>query len=118
MTSRARTSRVALRARARRLSAVLERRTRRYDQLLRVGIAMAAETDVDRLQHLILSTAREMTQADAGSLYLLRDGVGDERELLFLYAQNDSIETSFQRQALPLSSRSNAGYVALSGQIV
>lgn len=109
---------LALEERMRRTAEDLGRRTRQYEQLLAVGTAMAAEPDIDALQDLILGKAREMTQADAGSLYLVRRGRGGEQELLFLHAQNDSVETGFRRQALPMTPSSIAGYVALTGQVV
>jgi GAF domain-containing protein len=107
-----------LRKRVRRMRADLEQRTRQYDQLLEVGLALATETDRDRLQNLILRTAREMTDADAGSLYLIQETAGGEKELVFLYAQNDSVDAGYRRQSMPLTTNSIAGYVALTGQIV
>ena len=49
----------------------LSERTAQIQALLDVGIALSAERDPDRLLELILSRARGLTQADAGSLYLV-----------------------------------------------
>ncbi len=91
-------------------------RARQLD-LARVGIALTAERDLDRLLEMILSTARELLVADAGSLYLIdeRDG---ERALRFVLAQNDSVPASLAAARLRLDSSSLAGHVATSGQVV
>jgi HD-GYP domain-containing protein (c-di-GMP phosphodiesterase class II) len=77
----------------------------------RIGAALCAEKDLDRLLTLILSSARELTRADSGSLYLT-DPEHPER-MFFKLAQNDSIETDFSTSALPITRNSIAGYAAL-----
>src|SRR5579859_7511431 len=44
---------------------------RELEELNRIGIALSETRDVERLLALILSRAREITGADAGSLYLV-----------------------------------------------
>jgi len=83
--------------------------------LVRVGIALTAERDLDRLLQLILSTARELVRADAGSLYLIEDGNG-ERTLRFALAQNDSVPPSMVTSTMPITTGSLAGYVATTGE--
>src|SRR5580700_10187636 len=46
------------------------------EELNRVGIALSETRDVERLLALILLKAREITGADAGSLYLVEQGGG------------------------------------------
>src|SRR5262249_58476692 len=41
------------------------------DQLNRIGIALSETRDVEQLLSLILQKARDITSADAGSLYLV-----------------------------------------------
>ncbi len=91
-------------------------RDRKLD-LARVGIALTAERDLDTLLSLILSTARELVAADAGSLYLIesREGI---RALRFVLSQNDSVPTSLSSFTVPVDRTSFAGYVALSGEPV
>ena len=63
----------------------------------------------------ILSKARELSRADAGSLYLL-DEVNGEKMLRWKLAQNDSITVgAFEEMVLPITRRSLAGWVALTG---
>ncbi len=99
----------------------LQEETRRLQErqldLARVGIALAAEHDLERLLELILSTARELVSADAGSLYLV-EGVGGERRLRFVLAQNDSVPARLAGSTIPLDSSSLAGYVAVQGEPV
>ncbi len=78
-----------------------------------IGVALSAERDLDRLLNLIVEKAREITHADAGSLYIAegREEDGDRR-LRFKISQNDSIEVPFSEFTLPISPASIAGYVA------
>lgn len=91
-------------------------RERKLD-LARVGIALTGERDLDRLLRLILSTARDLVAADAGSLYLV-DVEGDIRLLRFILSQNDSVPTSLASFTMPVDHTSFAGYVALVGEVV
>lgn len=86
-------------------------------ELARVGIALTAEHNLDRLLELILRTGRELVNADAGSVFLLED-VGDSRRLRFAVAQNDSVPTHFSRFTVALDSTSIAGHAAASGEPV
>jgi HD-GYP domain-containing protein (c-di-GMP phosphodiesterase class II)/ribonuclease BN (tRNA processing enzyme) len=61
----------------------------RYNTLLETGIALTSEQSQMRLSEVILRSARELTQSDAGTLYLLSD---DEQYLYFQTIQNDSLE--------------------------
>ncbi|MGD1147855.1 MAG: HD domain-containing phosphohydrolase [Thermoanaerobaculaceae bacterium] len=83
--------------------------------LVRVGVALTAERDLDKLLQLILSTARELVRADAGSLYLIEERDG-ERMLRFALAQNDSVPPSMVTTAMPITTGSLAGYVATTGE--
>ena len=83
--------------------------------LVRVGVALTAERDLDKLLQLILSTARELVHADAGSLYLIEERDG-ERMLRFALAQNDSVPPSMVTTTMPITTGSLAGYVATTGE--
>jgi HD-GYP domain-containing protein (c-di-GMP phosphodiesterase class II)/ribonuclease BN (tRNA processing enzyme) len=61
----------------------------RYNTLLETGIALTSKQSQMRLSEVILRSARELTQSDAGTLYLLSD---DEQYLYFQTIQNDSLE--------------------------
>jgi HD-GYP domain-containing protein (c-di-GMP phosphodiesterase class II) len=83
-------------------------------RLHEVGRALASEQDLDRLLDLILTKARELLRAEAGSIYLL-NGEGERRELLFAHTQNAKVRLPFHRVVMPVSDRTLAGFVALSG---
>jgi HD-GYP domain-containing protein (c-di-GMP phosphodiesterase class II) len=83
-----------------------------------IGIMLSAERNPDRLLELVLSTARQITESDAGSLYLVEEADDGTKDLCFALAQNDSIEVPFRAGRLPLTSASVAGHVALTGAVV
>jgi HD-GYP domain-containing protein (c-di-GMP phosphodiesterase class II) len=86
------------------------------EQLLAIGTALSSSNDLTELLHLILSKSREITCSDAGSLYLI-DRSDTPHKLLFKISQNDSLPNApFQEFAMPLTHKSLAGYVALTGQ--
>jgi HD-GYP domain-containing protein (c-di-GMP phosphodiesterase class II) len=87
------------------------------EELNRIGIALSETRDVDQLLEMILKKAREITSADAGSLYLVERGEGEAR-LRFKLTQNDSVEFPFTESTLPLTDQSIAGYCARHGQVV
>ncbi len=93
----------------------LGERTRELRELSEVGVALSTERDHSVLLTTILTKARELSRADAGSLYLL-DEVDDEKMLRWKLAQNDSIKVEgFEEMVLPITRRSLAGWVALTG---
>ena len=102
--------------RADQLERQLSDRTRELREVSEVGIALSAERDHSVLLTTILSKARELSRSDAGSLYLL-DKVDGQQVLRWKLAQNDSIDVvSFEEKILPITRRSLAGYVALTGE--
>ncbi len=102
--------------RADQLERQLSDRTQELRELSEVGIALSAERDHSVLLTTILSKARELSRSDAGSLYLL-DEVDGQKVLRWKLAQNDSIDViSFEEKVLPITRRSLAGYVALTGE--
>ena len=100
------------------------RAMRELEALNRIGIALSETRDVEQLLDLILRKAREITSADAGSLYLVqKEETGANRgsrpaSLRFKLTQNDSIQFPFNEHTLPLTEESIAGYCALRGAIV
>ncbi|MDB9314266.1 GAF domain-containing protein [Spirulina sp. CS-785/01] len=86
------------------------------EKLLSIGTALSGIQDLQELLHLILSKSREITCSDAGSVFLVekRD---KKRCLVFKVAQNDSLPSaSFHEFTIPLTRKSLAGYVALTGR--
>ncbi|MEO0854205.1 MAG: HD domain-containing phosphohydrolase, partial [Cyanobacteria bacterium J06648_11] len=91
-------------------------------RLIDIGIALSAETDLERLLERIVTEARSLTQAEGGSLYV-REG----DELHFWVSQNDYLDANqsshtdrtFKPFLLPLQDNcrpSIAGYVVLTGE--
>jgi HD-GYP domain-containing protein (c-di-GMP phosphodiesterase class II) len=107
-----------------RLERALEtiRSRKELHELNRIGVALSAERDIAKLLDLILRKSREITAADAGSLYLVERGKEDEIQrddvLRFKLSQNDSVVVPFVELTMPLTVTSIAGYVALSGEKV
>jgi|HubBroStandDraft_6_1064221.scaffolds.fasta_scaffold12481_3 HD-GYP domain-containing protein (c-di-GMP phosphodiesterase class II) len=105
--------------------AELARAEREMDELNRIGIALSQTHEVGALLKMILSKAREITRADAGSLYLVEEtrpdvlsgGQGD-RHLRFKLTQNDSVQFPFAEFEIPLQENSLAGYTALHGEVI
>jgi HD-GYP domain-containing protein (c-di-GMP phosphodiesterase class II) len=101
------------------LDRALARKSEELHDLNRIGVALSAERDINKLLELILAKCREITAADAGSLYLVergkeQDSSGDD-QLRFKLTQNDSVVVPFEEFTMPLNELSIAGYVALSG---
>lgn len=107
----------SLRARLQDMQGELRLAQERQLELARIGIALVAERDLERLLERILSSARELVYADAGSLYLLEERDGGKL-LHFMLAQNDSVPVAFSAWSVPVDQSSLAGYVAASGECV
>ncbi len=102
--------------RADQLERQLSDRTRELQEVSEVGIALSTVRDHAVLLTMILLKARELSRADAGSLYLLDEIPGQGRVLRWKLAQNDSIDVDFEEKVLPITRRSLAGYVAMTGE--
>ena len=89
---------------------------REMEELNQIGVALSAERDITRLLDLILRKAREVTSADAGSLYLVETAGENEQRLRFKLTQNDSRQFPFTEFTMPLTETSMAGHVALHGE--
>ena len=88
------------------------------DELLAIARALSSERDLPALQRLIVHKARELTSADAGSLYVVEDRDG-ERRLRFAVAQTGPKDAGvLNNTLLPLTMTSIAGYVATTGKVV
>ena len=99
-------------------AAEMARLDRELSELNAIGIRLSAERNPRDLIETILTRAREITQSDAGSLYLVEEEPDGTRDLRFVLAQNDSVDIPFRAARLPLTSESVAGHVALTGAIL
>lgn len=87
-------------------------------ELSRVGAALATERELDTLLGLILTQARRLANADAGSLYLVEpDEAGNPAALRFKLSQNTTLpELPFSEFTIPIDHTSLSGYVAATGE--
>lgn len=108
---------IELVARERASRIALEDAEREREQLNEIGMALSSQKDIQVLLNLILAKAREITRADAGSLYLVQEE-SQGRRLRFMLTQNDSVEFPFKEFTLPLAEDSMAGYTALRGEVL
>ena len=90
------------------------RQHRQFEELNRIGIALSAERDIDKLQEFILTTLRQLTNADGASLWLKT--VDDDAPKLFLASsQNYSIDNTYQAFKVPVDEKSVVGYTVTMG---
>ena len=61
--------------------------TDRFEQLLGIGVALSRERNLDKLLEAILLAAKDVTNADGGTLYRMTDG----RALKFEIVRNDTL---------------------------
>ncbi|HTE15024.1 MAG TPA: HD domain-containing phosphohydrolase [Burkholderiales bacterium] len=61
--------------------------TDRFEQLLGIGVALSRERDINKLLEAILMAAKDVTHADAGTLYRM----SDDKTLEFAIVRNDSL---------------------------
>lgn len=59
-------------------------------QLTKIGLALSAEKNIKKLLEVIVDYARDLSRADAGTLYILDD---DKKHLRFEIMQNDTMKT-------------------------
>ena len=99
----------------RRVTQVEERQHRQFKELNRIGISLSVERDINKLQQFILTTMRQLTNADGASLWLKT--VGDRGEpLLFLASsENTSIDNTYQAFTVPVDEKSVVGYTVSVG---
>lgn len=108
----------AMRAELARMADSEGRSSRETEQLLNIGLALGSERDITQLQRLIVRKARELTSADAGSLFLIEE-IDGERKLRFAVAQTGpEDEGKYLGAVLPLSRASISGNVAVTGEVV
>ncbi|WP_196140883.1 HD-GYP domain-containing protein [Aliikangiella sp. G2MR2-5] len=87
-------------------------------ELAKIGVALSAERDLDKLLTMVLEEGRKLGNCEAASLYLLKDENTSEPKLLFKLTQNSQIDFHFTEKQFPLTHRSLAGYVALTGEVL
>ncbi len=98
----------------------LERSRFECDLLIDVGRALSSERDMTQLLHKILAKAREVTGADAGSVYIVDGDLDDpcSAKIRFIASQNDSRDIESDGHAMEVSESSIVGACVLSAEVI
>jgi HD-GYP domain-containing protein (c-di-GMP phosphodiesterase class II) len=128
LTLRSRADAIAQRMAGATIELELERSRHENDMLISIGRALSQERDIKSLLAIILRRACEVTNADAGSVYVVenREGGGantndpddgTDRVLRFAASQNDSrqLPPLQAQQKMEVSATSIVGQCVLSG---
>jgi len=96
----------------------LSEESKKLKELNDIGKSISYISDPFVLMNLILQKSRELTNADAGSICIVKYNNQDRPiELAFSYFQNDTLNQNMKVDiSLPVSKRSLAGFVALVGE--
>jgi HD-GYP domain-containing protein (c-di-GMP phosphodiesterase class II) len=106
----------AARAETARARSEAAQRSREIGELTRIGVALTTERDLKTLLEQILTQARQITQSDAGSLYLVETQEQPAKRLRAEVAQTYSKpEAPFVAFTIPVDRASLAGYAATTG---
>ncbi len=101
----------ALKESVSRLQEQARRQHRQFEELNRIGIALSAERDISKLQEFILTTMRQLTNADGASLWLKTVGEDGEPKLFLSASQNNSIDAdTYQAFKVPVDEKTVVGY--------
>jgi len=95
----------------------LERSRHENEMMIKIGRALSQERDIKKLLAIILRHACDVTNADAGSIYIV-EGHDDDvlnRRLRFEVSQNDSRQLPEGSRVMAVSATSIAGQCVLSG---
>jgi len=93
----------------------MEDRKQKLQRIIQIGIEVAQIKDLDVLLEKVLSEARSLVNADAGSIYIKEDDT-----LKFSYSQNETLRKRlpegkkliYTTFSMPISNKSIAGFVA------
>jgi HD-GYP domain-containing protein (c-di-GMP phosphodiesterase class II) len=114
---RTRSEAIAMRMQSATLELELERSRHENDMLISIGRALSQERDIQSLLAIILRRACEVTNADAGSVYIVEghDEEVSRRTLRFAVSQNESRNVQSAGFTMPISASSIVGTCVLSG---
>jgi HD-GYP domain-containing protein (c-di-GMP phosphodiesterase class II) len=114
---RTRAEAIALRMQSAAIELELERSRHENDMLISIGRALSQERDIQSLLAIILRRACEVTNADAGSVYIVEghDEEVSKRTLRFAVSQNESRNVQSAGFTMPISASSIVGTCVLSG---
>jgi HD-GYP domain-containing protein (c-di-GMP phosphodiesterase class II) len=116
LTLRARADAIVQRMACATIDLELERSRHENEMMMKIGRALSQERDIKKLLAIILRHAREVTHADAGSIYIVEGHDEDlvKRRLRFEVSQNDSRKLPDSGAVIPVSTTSIVGQCVLS----
>jgi response regulator RpfG family c-di-GMP phosphodiesterase len=96
-------------------------RKQKLQRIIQLGLEISQIKDLDILLEKVLTEARRLVNADAGSLYIV-----EENKLKFSYAQNDTLVKKLEKGrklvyttfSMPINNNSVAGFVANNGTLL
>lgn len=94
--------------------------SRHVKYVLQISRELNGVRDTNRLLSLILTKAREVTHADAGSIYVVDKGdtQDDEGEIVFKITQNETVEQDLDEFRIPISDSSIVGNAVIQGKSI
>jgi HD-GYP domain-containing protein (c-di-GMP phosphodiesterase class II) len=91
-------------------------------ELIATSRALSSERDINKLLAVILEKCRQVTGADAGSVYVVEEeGEGTptaRKRLHFMLSQNDSVKIDFKDFKIDIDDKSIVGQAVLSKQAI
>jgi HD-GYP domain-containing protein (c-di-GMP phosphodiesterase class II) len=120
LTLRARADAIVQRMACATIDLELERSRHENEMMMKIGRALSHERDIKKLLEIILKHARDVTNADAGSIYIVEDHDEDvvNRKLRFEVSQNDSRKLPGGGTVMPVSTTSVVGRCVLSSDLI
>ncbi len=112
---------IAMRMQAATVELELERQRHENDMLISIGRSLSRDRDIKSLLATILKRACEITNADAGSVYIVEghDEEAANRRLKFAATQNDSRDIGKASEfTMPVSETSIVGHCVMSRERV
>jgi HD-GYP domain-containing protein (c-di-GMP phosphodiesterase class II) len=99
----------------------MKKSKKKLQHIIQLGVEVSQIGDLDILLEKILSEARNLVDADAGSIYI-KEG----EELKFSYAQNETLRKKlgpgkkliYTTFSMPITKKSIAGFVASEGKVL
>jgi len=96
-------------------------RKQKLQRIIQLGLEVSQIKDLDILLEKVLTEARRLVDADAGSLYIV-----EEKMLKFSYSQNDTLvkklgkgrKLIYTTFSMPINNNSIAGFVANNGTLL
>ncbi|HEY0190423.1 MAG TPA: HD domain-containing phosphohydrolase, partial [Kofleriaceae bacterium] len=116
MTLRGRADAIVQRMACATIDLELERSRHENEMMIKIGRLLSQERDIKKLLAIILRHACDVTNADAGSIYIVEGTEEDviKRRLRFEVSQNDSRELPTSNAVMAVSATSIVGQCVLS----